>query len=153
MKNQGSKTRKRSKRSKKKKNITIFYSNINGVKSKYGSLQNIIEKAEPNIIALCETKVGKSSKLEKILPQYKLFPKPVKLGKGGLLIGIKKNMFKSQLDVSSSASDNILAVRLSVSDKLILRLILVYGPQETESLETETIVYDRRVSGVIELQG
>ena len=79
----------RCKRSKKKKNISIFYSNINGAKSKYISLRSIIEELNPSIITLCETKLGKSSKIQKFLKGYKLFPRNIKLGKGGLLIGKK----------------------------------------------------------------
>ena len=52
-----------------------------------------------------------------------------------MLIGIKKNYFRSYLDVTSSEDKNILAVRVTVSDQLAYRIILAYGPQETESLE------------------
>ena len=122
-------------RSKKKKDITILYNNINGVKSKYNSLRNILEKVNPTIVALCETKLGRLSKMQKVMPGYKLYPRYVKQGKGGLLIGIKRNTFRSTLNVTSSDNRNILAVRISVSERLAYRVILAYGPQETESLE------------------
>ena len=69
------------------------------------------------------------------MPGYKLYPRYVKQGKGGLLIGIKRNTFRSTLNVTSSDNRNILAVRISVSERLAYRVILAYGPQETESLE------------------
>ena len=122
-------------RSKKKKNVTILYNNIRGVKSKYNSLSNIMEKISPSILALCETKLGKFSKLENVLPNHKLFPRSVKQGKGGLIIGIKKNFFRSALEVTSSKNDNILTVRIAVSDTSAFRVILAYGPQETETVE------------------
>ena len=94
-----------------------------------------MEKVGPTILVLCETKLGQSSKIKSLLPEYKLFPRNVKQGKGGLIIGIKKNYFRSNLDVTSSEDKNILAVRVTVSDQLAYRIILAYGPQETESLE------------------
>ena len=112
-----------------------------------------MEKVGPTILVLCETKLGQSSKIKSLLPEYKLFPRNVKQGKGGLIIGIKKNYFRSNLDVTSSEDKNILAVRVTVSDQLAYRIILAYGPQETESLEvSERKLYDRSVSGVTTLQ-
>ena len=128
--------KKKKRRRGKKKKISIFYSNINGAKSKYESLKNIIEEVNPAIVTLTETKLGKSSKIQKILCGYKLFSRTVKLGKGGLLIGIRHNTFRSSLEVTTSEDKNVMAVRVSVSEKLAYRLILAYGPQETEPLET-----------------
>ena len=98
-------------------------------------MKNIVEDISPTIIALCETKLGKSSKVRKVLPGYQLFPRNVKLGKGGLLIGIRSNTFRSSLDVTSTEDQNIMTVRMAVSEKLAYRMILAYGPQETETPE------------------
>ena len=73
--------------------------------------------------------------MQKIMPSYKLFPRTVKQGKGGLLIGVRRNTFRSVLDVTSSDDRNIMTVRISISDRLAYRIILAYGPQETETVE------------------
>ena len=112
-----------------------MYCNANGLRSKYSSFVNIVKKVQPSIIAVCETKLGKKSKLNSLLPGYSLFPKAIKLGQGGLLLAVKKNMFVSSMVVTSSLEDNILSVRINVSATLNLRLILAYGPQESESAD------------------
>ena len=54
--------KKKIRRSKRKtKDISLLYNNINGFKTKMESLKIIIEKQQPDIIALCETKLGKNS--------------------------------------------------------------------------------------------
>ena len=133
--NQENVKRRRINRSKKKKNISIFYNNVRGAKSKYSSIKNILEQVKPSIIALCETKLGKYSKIKKIMPDYKPFQSITKQGKGGLLIGIRYNVFRSFVEVTSSEDKNILAVRVSVSDQMAYRIILAYGPQENDPIE------------------
>ena len=60
--NEGSKVRFRKirrggKRRKKSKNITLYYVNINGLKSKLPSLLGLIDKHKYDVIFLSETKV------------------------------------------------------------------------------------------------
>ena len=127
---------KRTRRSTKhKKELTIFYNNINGFKSKSNSMVNIIRKSRPTIVALCETKMGNNGKLKEIFSNYEIVPRITKQGKGGLLIAVEKNFFAESREVTDSPDGNIMAVRLKVSDDCCLRLILGYGPQETEPAE------------------
>ena len=77
---------------------------------------------------------GQKSKLTTLLPGFKLFSKVTKLGQGGLLLAVRKNMFVSSMEVTSSLDKNILSVRLAVSESLNLRIILAYGPQESEAV-------------------
>ena len=130
------KTKKKVKRGrKKKKELTIFYNNINGIRSKYTSTINIVKKIQPEILALCETKLGNCGKLKKSFPDYELVNRITKQGKGGLLIAIKKHFFFNCMDVTSSPNKDIMVVRLGLSDTSAIRLILGYGPQENEPAE------------------
>ena len=129
--------RKKTKRGKKKKrSIMFYYNNINGIKSKYTSLVNIIKRqVKPEVFAICETKLNNQSKLRHLFPDYELVTRTCKQGKGGLLIAVQRNVFMNVVGVTSSLSKNILVARLVVSPYFAVRLILVYGPQETESVE------------------
>ena len=98
-------------------------------------MSNIVKNAQPTIIALCETKLGNNGKLKKILPNYDLMPRLSKQGKGGLLVAVEKNFFAEAKEVTNSPDENIMAVRLKISDQCVLRLILGYGPQETQPAE------------------
>ena len=49
---------------------------------------------------------------------------------------VRNNTFRSCLDVTTSEDKNIMTVRVSVSENLTYRVILVYGPQENEPFET-----------------
>ena len=52
---------------KRKKRITIFYNNINGITTKKDSIVKTVQDVKPDIIALCETRVGSVVTLENIL--------------------------------------------------------------------------------------
>ena len=131
------KTKQKTKRGKKKKrNISLYYCNVNGVRTKYESLQNIINnQVNPDVFAICETKVNSHSKLKHFFPDYNLLTRVIKQGKGGLVIAVKKNLFPKVLDVTTSSNKNILVARAVVSNLAALRFILVYGPQENENAE------------------
>ena len=113
----------------------MYYNNINGLRSKSNSLTNIIKSTQPKIVALCETKLGNSSRLSTIFQNYELLTKFSKQGKGGLLIAIEKNYFAECKEVTNSPDENVMAVRLTVSNEQSIRLILAYGPQETQPVE------------------
>ena len=125
--------KKRTRRGKNKKpqEITIFYSNINGLKSKQESVKQIIENLSPEIVLLCETKLPSDQIAKKTLPQYEVSGRPVKSGQSGLAIGVKKQTFSSVLDVTSTSHPNILVTRIQL-DNCATRIILGYAPQETE---------------------
>ena len=60
---------------KKAKEITIYYSNINGLKSKQERLRKVIDNLQPKIIILCETKSACGLDIKKILPEYEIVQK------------------------------------------------------------------------------
>ena len=136
------KKRKKTRRGKrrKSKDISIYYCNVNGFKGKQDSIQNIVETLQPKIIAFCETKVAAGYNIKSVLPQYEIISKPTKCGQKGLAIGVKLDTFNSILDVTSSATPDIMTVRIRMT-QCNIRLILAYAPQETESVETREEFY------------
>ena len=124
-------------RSRRKKSAiasNLFYSNINGFKGKSTSLKQILEKINSNIVVLCETKVANVNKIKQMMPQYDIIDRCIKLGKGGIVIATRKNIFGSFINVTSSKNENILVGRISVGIKSI-RIIACYAPQETDLKE------------------
>ena len=99
------------------------------------SLRIILQKVQPTILALCETKLSKNSHglLEETLGTklYKIIPRYTKAGKEGLVIAVKNNTFRTVLDVTNSQLKTIISVRLSTGTYNI-RVILGYAPQEDE---------------------
>ena len=120
--------------------MTLFYNNINGYKSKSESLIEIISKIDPEIIVLCEIRLPKKNTLKKDLSNYDLIAKCVKKGQGGILCGIKKNMATSVMEVTSSTSNNILVVKMTINNASI-RVVIAYGPQESEPSEIKEEFY------------
>ena len=59
------------------------------------SLKVIQDKAQPDIMAICETKLSKNSKglISETLndKQYKIIPRFTKVGKEGLIIAVKQH--------------------------------------------------------------
>ena len=119
----------------KSKEILVYYCNLNGIKSKQVSLQQLINQLDPKIIALCETKLGDDKLLRKLLPNYSINSRPNKTGKSGIALAIKSQTFNSVLEVTSTPHKDILVVRVGM-DATSLRMILVYAPQETDDVET-----------------
>ena len=112
-------------------NIKLFYCNINGLKTKQGSLTQICERINPKVIILCETKLPSDRLIKKLLPTYEITSRPTKLGQSGLAIAVKKQTFNSVLDVTSSSHNNILVTRIGLDETKAVRVILGYAPQET----------------------
>ena len=111
------KTKRGGKKNKKKecitetvRNMKLFYCNINGLISKRESLNQSISIAIPDIVGLCETKLGTLS--EPKLPGYEAAYHNLKQGKEGLLVAAKEGTFKSMEKVTLDTEDrNVLAVQ------------------------------------------
>ena len=125
----------RRERQRKEKMFTPYYVNINGFRSKVDSLNDIVKKLNPSIIALCETKIDSSNIILKSLSKsFNVITRQTKEGQGGLMISVRKDSFASILDLTSTVNKNIMVARLN-SDGYNIRVILVYAPQETERIE------------------
>ena len=119
----------------------MYYCNINGLLSKKESLSLIVDKLQPKIIVLCETKLAANNVIKNMLPDYEVSTRPTKAGKRGLAICVRKQTFLMVLDVTSSTLNDILTVRIVMKDTAI-RVILGYAPQETEDAEVRENFYE-----------
>ena len=128
--------RKKTRRSMRRKpnDITMYYCNINGFKSKQTSIREIVNKLQPKVIVFCETKLQSGQALKKEFPEYEICARSTKIGKCGVAIGVKLQTFKSVLDVTSTNLQDIVAVRISM-EACNVRVILGYAPQETEKID------------------
>lgn len=100
----------------------------------------IMEHIQPKIIALCETKLSSGRMVKNTFPGYVVCPRTKKSGEKGLALCVRMNTFQSVLDVTSSASDDIIAVRIEMAS-CVVRIILAYAPQETEVAEVRENFY------------
>ena len=121
----------------KAKEISVFYNNINGLRSKIESVMEIIKKIQPALVCICETKVGNSKLIDNKMEGagYKAITRPIKDGQGGLMLASKIDTVGKLLDVTSTPLKNILVGRLAIRGGN-LRIIAGYAPQETDNPET-----------------
>ena len=125
----------RRERQRKEKMCTLYYVNINGFRSNVDSLNDIVKKLNPSIIALCETKIDSSNIiLKRLSKSFNVITRQTKEGQSGLMIAVRKDSFASMLGVASTVNKNIMVARLN-SDGYNIRVILVYAPQETERID------------------
>ena len=95
----------------------------------------IINEVKPQIIALCETKLASGQTIKNALPDYEICQRSTKAGQKGMAICVRRNTFKSILDVTSSTIDDIIVVRIEMATDTV-RVILGYAPQENDKTET-----------------
>ena len=130
---------KKNKRGKKKSNtnlnktkLEIYYNNINGLTSKQDSLKHILELNQPDLIALCETKLHAKSTFS--IEGYQVIKSNMKTGKEGILVAAKLGTFQSMELLFKNDSKQIATMALTYP-KEQLRVIVVHGPQEDASVE------------------
>ena len=115
-----------------KNSLKVYYNNINGLLSKLESLKQVIKVCTPDIVALCETKLGALSKPK--IDGYEIVYRNFKRGKEGLLVAAKVGTFTSieKVSVETDESDekNVLAVLVKYPS-ISLRVIVGHAPQET----------------------
>ena len=109
----------------------MMYSNINGFKGKSVSIQTILQKLESGMVVLCEVKLENVNKVKEVLPQYQIIDRCIKLGKGGVVIAVKRNTFGSFTNVTNTGNQNILVARLGLGSGYF-RIIAAYAPQEAD---------------------
>ena len=139
------KIRKKTKRGRKKKqaiensdHVEIYYNNINGLISKQDSLKHIIEMKEPDLVALCETKLHAKSTFS--IDGYEVLKSNLKAGKEGILVAAKLGTYKSMELLYESESRQIATVEITYPrDKL--RMIVTHGPQEDANVDEKEEFY------------
>ena len=110
--------------------------------SKRESLTQAINTVNPDIIALCETKLGTLSKPK--VQGFEAIYENSERGKEGLLIAVKDGTFLSTEKMSEKSVDgntNILAVQVRYP-KFNIRVIVAHAPQESDKLETRQDFFD-----------
>ena len=112
---------------------------MNGFRSKKDSLKQILCEHDVDILLLTETKVHTSSSIK--LEGYQLFPAVrSKRQGGGILVAIKYGLCSSIM-VDKGDEAEFITVCLRFDDQHI-RLVLVYGPQENDSVNKIQDFYD-----------
>ena len=112
--------------------MKIYYNNIRGVKSKINSLKEIIDDQNPHIISLSETLLGKEENIE--IKNYKFMYNSKKEGKGGIAIGIRKDVFKKCMLIEEKSEEyEATWIRISNNDNINVRIGTIYAPQESKT--------------------
>ena len=132
------------------RNVSIYYVNINGLKSKLDSLGCTMETVAPDVIALCEIKT--------ITPGYATsffkargYDPPIIDKHSGLMIAAKPKF--NMVNVTTTAHNNIISTSIKMGLNH-MTIVLAYGLQETakeeerveffEELELEMMAAENR---------
>ena len=122
--------RPRKKSRRRKENWTVFYSNVQGIKSKRNSLVDIFEDLKPRIALITETQlsVGASCKID----GYTFFSQPRERAGGGVGIFIDNEIRASVAPHMSKHNLEIIWVSVSRGKMKPIYMGVYYGKQETE---------------------
>ena len=136
---------KRTKRSKKNqkeyRNITIYHSNIRGIKSKTATLKSIIEEKKPTIVCITETHLSERDEFK--LKGYRIYRNNRNEDGGGIIVAVKQFLEHETSEVAKVQDiEETLWLKIE-NKKLNLRLGVIYGPQESEKKEDIESTYDR----------
>ena len=112
--------------------LKIYFNNINSFTSKGESMRHLTQVLNPDIIALCETKLP--LKVQPNLEGYNVKKCNLKGGKEGLAVAIKSGTCNSVEVMHESEEKNIMTVEVRYPNDEI-RLVVAHGPQEKENLE------------------
>ena len=150
------------KRQRKPKNIrsklNVCGTNANGINSKKESLRNLLYTDKPHVFMIQETKLGRKKQFK--LDDYEIFEKARKdKSGGGVMIGIKKDIEGTPVNVSPEDEDvEIVVVEIQLK-AITIRFLTGYGPQEDDSgekinkfycaLEEEMVLCEERDCGLI----
>ena len=83
----------------------MYYNNINGYTSKKDSLEEIVKTVQPDLIALCETKLGEKEEVD--IEGYETLAHNVKKGQEGLAVAARIGTYTDMESVSSEESNSV----------------------------------------------
>ena len=110
-------------------NLTILHLNINGLRNKIHEVANILDKFQPSIMALSESKLDDSISDGLLhISGYNLLRLDRPNSKGGGLVVYYQTHIPISLNTSSLAACESLSMEVSLSRRKSLRLLLVYRP-------------------------
>jgi exonuclease III len=75
------------------------------------------------------------------IPGFDIIEKNTKIGQEGLLIAARQGTFTSIEEVKSDNFNNIFGARIKYINETV-RLVVVHGPQESDSVETRTAFFE-----------
>ena len=107
--------------------IEIYYNNINGLITKQDSLHHILQMNQPDIVAICETKLHKNSQYD--ISGYKVIKSNLKAGKEGILVAVKEGTYQTAEKIFESERRNLATIEITYPEDT-MRVIVVHGPQE-----------------------
>ncbi len=139
------KSHKRIRRSKKIKNkferCTIMYTNIRELKSKLGSVEEILLEEKPEILGMVETMVDETESIE--YNGYKIYRKDRNKDGGGVMLLIKDVLHGIIVEEEESQEDECIWLTMN-NGRVNLRIGVIYNPQESRtSKEQLTSIYAR----------
>ena len=120
------------------KSCVLFYTNMNGFKSKADSLKQLIIKHNVDVLVLTETKVYSKSKIR--LDGYKVFPAVRKRNGGGRMLVAIKHSLCSPVMIDEGENAEFITICLDFGG-VHFRLICIYSPQENDSIDPLDGVY------------
>ena len=125
-----------------KSNNTEFLSRNDGnaqlKKHEIDSLSNILKINQPDVVCLCETRLGEKEEWD--IEGYEAIPNNYKRGQEGLFVAARGGTFVS-LEKVSDDHVNILSVQI-VYPNHTFRVIVCHGPQEDDETEIRQEFFD-----------
>ena len=114
--------------------FSIFFSNIRGARSKLLSLQSIVNNpvVDPEVIALVETNLRKTSKLQ--LDGFKCFSKNRQTGNmGGVAVLVKESDSSNVIKAAEGSDENEFLVTRHNQFSVPINVMTLYGEQESRT--------------------
>ena len=108
----------------------IYYTNVNGLRSKNESIRQLIQEKAIDILILTETKVYTESAMR--LDGFQMFP--VVRGKGGGLLIAVKHGICSSIMFDEDKNAEFATVKMEFGN-ICFRLLVVYGLQEGDHID------------------
>ena len=128
----GEKQRKRVKKIRKQfTNFRLLYSNINHLKSKAVSLENIVKDTKPTAVAVVETKLGKDEEFK--INGYKPYPMNRDENGGGLLLMVREELANITVVVEKRDDVGEIMWLVMSNGRHNIRIGIVYAPQESKT--------------------
>ena len=121
------------------KEVNFYYVNINGYKSKSDCLKQIIYEQSVDVLLVTETKVYSNSSVK--LSGYQVYPVVRHKSQGsGMFIAVRHGLCTSVM-IDKGQGAEFITVGLGFG-AVFVRMILVYGPQEKENINTVSSFYE-----------
>ena len=122
--------------------MRILGVNAAGLKSKLQSFNDILNRLEPQVWSVQETKLRNNETLKsEFLEKYQVYYLNRQLsGGGGLAVGIDKNI-ESALIREGNDTTEVIVIQI-ILENMPVRLVVGYGPQENALKERKDAFWD-----------